>query len=84
MAEGTRDIERHCKLDYEAFVVKMERKRKWSSMKADQFWHRLAANPNTPRDEKGPEHSKLRLRIPSSLLAKGEIWDEKDAFEERQ
>ena len=80
--EETEDQERHSKLDYEAFAIKMERKRKWTMQQSYDYWEKLKARPDIEKDLGGPTHSKLRMQIPSDILAGGSVIKNKCMFEE--
>ena len=72
--EATKTVsvtERDAKLDYEAFAQAMLRIRNWNQARAHSAWEELRANVEVTRDFDGPAHSKLRLNIPSSLMAGG-------------
>ena len=73
------------KIDEEMFVQSMKSSRGWSAEKAMNFWKTTEADPEYKdlRDNEGPQWSKLRLWLPSSLLGGDRLWNKKGTFEEK-
>eukprot|EP00969_Alexandrium_andersonii_P276582 12225178-Alexandrium_andersonii.AAC.1 len=53
----------------------MENKRGWKPERSHAEWTRMEAMPKSKieRDMYGPEHSKLRLYVPSNLMGLGKV-----------
>ncbi len=73
-----------CKLDYEAFVRKMDLVRGWDAQKASSKWEELRDDKTVERDNQGPSTMPLRLFVPSWLLADDKVEIRKGKCEEKQ
>ena len=79
-----KETSRRLKLDFEAFVVKMETIRKWDLAKSTKEWEVLKKNPANHADEKGPPPYTLRLRIPSCMTGEDASASEDEHFESKE
>ena len=55
-------------MDYGAFIVAMEQRRKWPAKRADVLWKELDARPELFADNEGPPPHCKRLKIPPKYL----------------
>ena len=65
------------KVDEEIFTGMMKMYRSWNDARALEVWNEHKADPDVPRDELGPRHSKLRLHLPYSLFGEDRQEDKK-------
>ena len=61
----------------------MKMYRSWNDARALEVWNEHKADPDVPRDELGPRHSKLRLHLPYSLFGEDRQEDKKGIYEDR-
>ena len=63
--------DRRLRVDFEIFAGKMRALRGWDEARSLQEWRVLELDPSTPRDNKGPPYSPLRLTIPAWMFGGG-------------